>query len=120
MGFLCLPGIATRSSPATFNVHKLLLGTLHDLCGTKIRANHKYLDLAAEVSPKQLVSFFTATRLRQLVEKDYFIAILVKNEQEKIEACVQIKPLQAPTASQEKVATVSAPLYPSLALPSLN
>jgi hypothetical protein len=50
------------------------------LCGVKIRANHKYLDLTAEVSPKQLVSFFTATRIRRLVEKYYFIAILIKNE----------------------------------------
>jgi hypothetical protein len=48
------------------------------LGGVKILANCKYLDLTAEVSPKLLVSYFTATIIKRLVEKDYFIVILIK------------------------------------------
>jgi hypothetical protein len=43
-----------------------------------------------------------------------------KNEEDKTEVCLQIKALGVPTTGQGKVATVSAPLYPSLALSSTS
>jgi hypothetical protein len=84
--------------------------------GIRTIATHKYLNLNQDIASKQLISYFSASKIKQLMTKEHFLAFLIKDADGKITSCIKLRSFNS--SLKPNFVTQSAPsmaaIYPSL------
>ena len=84
-----------------------------ELHGIHTMVSHKILDLHQTVGKQQLIFYFTARPLKQLLIKDHFIAFIVQDSEDNISSCMKLQSFNRDTC-QSTAPSSSSSLHPSL------
>jgi hypothetical protein len=74
-----------KATPYCFGLHIL------KVCGVRTTMDHKYLDLSQDIASKQIISYFTAYKIKHFLNKEHFLAFIVKDADGKITSCIKLR-----------------------------